>query len=357
MNLSPAQRQTLLWGGVAVLLVWALIALGPVLTPFVAATILAYALEPAVAWLSGRRVPRLLAVVLVMALALLAIVAIVLVLVPILQHEFVQVRARLPALFTAVTERLIPWLRQTLDIEVALDVGAIRAWLATHLADSGEDLAATLFSYARSGWGAAMQVIGLVFLVPVVLFYLLLDWPSAIERARELVPPRWRSASFDLLGEIDALLGQYLRGQLLVMLALAVYYSLALALAGFKLWLPIGVLTGLLILIPYLGFALGLIFALVSGMLQLGPLAGLVSVAIVYGVGQLAESLYLTPRLVGERIGLHPVVVILALLAFGALFGFVGVLLALPLSAVVSVALRRLRRAYLASDFYGRDAG
>lgn len=357
MNLSPAQRQTLLWGGVAVLLVWALIALGPVLTPFVAATILAYALEPAVAWLSGRRVPRLLAVVLVMALALLAIVAIVLVLVPILQHEFVQVRARLPALFTAVTERLIPWLRQTLAIEVALDVGAIRAWLATHLADSGEDLAATLFSYARSGWGAAMQVIGLVFLVPVVLFYLLLDWPSAIERARELVPPRWRSASFDLLGEIDALLGQYLRGQLLVMLALAVYYSLALALAGFKLWLPIGVLTGLLILIPYLGFALGLIFALVSGMLQLGPLAGLVSVAIVYGVGQLAESLYLTPRLVGERIGLHPVVVILALLAFGALFGFVGVLLALPLSAVVSVALRRLRRAYLASDFYGRDAG
>lgn len=357
MNLSPAQRQTLLWGGVAVLLVWALIALGPVLTPFVAATILAYALEPAVGWLSGRRVPRVLAVVLVMALALLAIVAIVLVLVPILQHEFVQVRARLPALFTAVTERLIPWLRQTLDIEVALDVGAIRAWLATHLADSGEDLAATLFSYARSGWGAAMQVIGLVFLVPVVLFYLLLDWPSALERARELVPPRWRSASFDLLGEIDALLGQYLRGQLLVMLALAVYYSLALALAGFKLWLPIGVLTGLLILIPYLGFALGLIFALVSGMLQLGPLAGLVSVAIVYGVGQVAESLYLTPRLVGERIGLHPVAVILALLAFGALFGFVGVLLALPLSAVVSVALRRLRRAYLASDFYGRDAG
>ncbi len=355
MNLTPTQRQTLLWGGVAVLLVWALVALGPVLTPFVAATILAYALEPAVAWLARHRLPRVLAVVLVMAFALLAIVAIVLVLVPILQHEFGQVRARLPGLVSAVTERLIPWLRQKLDIELTLDVAAIRAWLATHLTDGGEDLAATLFGYARSGWGAAMQVIGLVFLVPVVLFYLLLDWPAVLARARELVPPRWRSASFDLLGEIDALLGQYLRGQLLVMVVLAAYYSLALAIAGFKLWLPIGVLTGLLILIPYLGFALGMIFALVSGMLQLGPLAGVVAVAIVYGIGQLVESLYLTPRLVGERIGLHPVAVILALLAFGALFGFIGVLLALPLSAVVSVALRRLRGAYLTSDFYRRD--
>ena len=356
MNLTPAQRQTLLWGGVAVLLVWALAALGPVLTPFVAATILAYALEPAVGWLSRHRVPRVLSVVMVMALALLAIVAIVLVLVPILQHEVGQVRTRLPALFTAITERLVPWLRQTLDIQISLDVGAVRTWLATHLADSGEDLAAALFGYARSGWGAAMQVIGLVFLVPVVLFYLLLDWPAALARARELVPPRWRSASFDLLGEIDSLLGQYLRGQLLVMMVLAAYYSLGLALAGFKLWLPIGVLTGLLILIPYLGFALGLSFALVSGMLQLGPLAGLVAVAIIYGIGQVLESLFLTPRLVGERIGLHPVAVILALLAFGALFGFVGVLLALPLSAVVSVGLRRLRGAYLASDFYQRDA-
>ena len=138
------------------------------------------------------------------------------------------------------------------------------------------------------------------------------------------------------------------------MLALAVFYALALLVAGFDLWLPIGVLTGLLVAVPYLGFALGLIFALVTGMLQLGPVAGLVSVAVIYGAGQVLESLVLTPRLVGERIGLHPLAVILALLAFGTLFGFVGVLLALPLSAVLAVGLRRLRAAYLASEFYLR---
>jgi len=197
-------------------------------------------------------------------------------------------------------------------------------------------------------------VLGMVFLVPVVMFYLLLDWPQLGTRVGELTPPRWRAGALAPLREIDALLGQYLRGQVLVMLALAVFYSLGLLLAGFTLWLPIGVLTGLLVAVPYLGFALGLIFALVTGMLQLGPVAGLASVAVIYGAGQVLESLVLTPRLVGERIGLHPLAVILALLAFGTLFGFVGVLLALPLSAVLAVGLRRLRAAYLASEFYLR---
>jgi predicted PurR-regulated permease PerM len=209
-----------------------------------------------------------------------------------------------------------------------------------------------LFTYARSGWAAAIQVLGLVFLVPVVMFFLLLDWPTFTGRVIELIPPRWRASALDLLGEIDALLGQYLRGQLMVMIALAAYYAIGLLLAGYELWLPIGLLTGLLVVVPYLGFALGTVFALISGMLQLGALHGLVATLVVYGFGQLLESFVLTPRLVGERIGLHPIAVLLALLAFGALFGFVGVLVALPLSAVVAVGLKRLRRAWLASDFY-----
>lgn len=355
MSLSPAQRQTLLWAAVGALFVWALAALGPVLTPFAAAAILGYVLEPGVRSLHAHRVPRVLAVLLMMALAIFVIVALVLVIVPIIQTEVQHVRERLPALVTAITERLLPWIRETFRIELTLDVASVRRWLTQQMSGSGADLAAIFFEYARSGWTAAMQVIGLVFLVPVLLFYLLLDWDTLLERIRELVPPRWRPRAFGFVGEIDALLGQYLRGQLLVMTILAAYYSIGLLLAGFTLWLPIGVLTGLLVLIPYLGFALGLLFALVSGMLQLGPLHGLVAVAIVYGIGQAVESVYLTPRLVGERIGLHPLAVILALLAFGALFGFVGVLLALPLSAVASVGLRRLRSAYVESDFFARD--
>ncbi len=356
MNLSPAQRQTLLWAAVAALLVWALTALGPVLTPFVAAGVLSYALEPGVRWLRRHRVPRVLAVLIVMLLALAAIVTVVLILLPIIQNEVAQVRQRFPLLVEMINEHLLPWINQRFDLNVRLDAEAVRKWLAQHLADSGQDMAAMLFDYVRSGWSAATQVLGLVFLVPVVMFFLLLDWPAMIARVAELVPPRWRAGTSDLLGEIDGLLGQYLRGQLLVMIALAVFYSVGLLLAGYELWLPIGVLTGLLVVIPYLGFATGLVFALISGMLQLGPLHGLVAVAIVYGLGQWIESFVLTPRLVGERIGLHPIAVILALLAFGTLFGFIGVLLALPLSAMVAVGLRRLRQAWLASDFYHRQS-
>ncbi len=259
---------------------------------------------------------------------------------------------RFPALVDAITQQLLPWLNRTFRLELRLDASAIRNWVAQHLADSGQDFAAMLFDYVRSGWSAAIQVIGLVFLVPVVMFFLLLDWPAFTGRAAELVPPRWRASAIDLLDEIDAQLGQYLRGPMMVMIALSAYYSVGLLLAGYDLWLPIGVLTGLLVVVPYLGFALGAVFALISGMLQLGALHGLVATLIVYGIGQWVESFVLTPRLVGERIGLHPVAVILALLAFGALFGFVGVLIALPLSAVVAVGLKRLRRAWLGSDFY-----
>ena len=354
MPLTPPQRQTLLWAAVALAIVWALAVLGPVLAPFAAAAILGYVLEPGVRRLAARRVPRIVAVLAVMLAAFATLTAIALILVPIVNLEAGQLRRQFPALLTAVSERLLPWVRTTLGVELPLDLSALRQWLTQQLADSGQDWAAALLGYAKSGWLAAVQVLGLVFLVPVLVFYLLLDWDALVARCRELVPPRWRDPTLELAGEIDHLLGQYLRGQLLVMLALVVWYCAALLVAGFQLWLPIGVLTGLLIAIPYLGFALGALFALLSGMLQLGPLHGLVAVAIVYGAGQALESTLLTPRLVGERIGLHPLAVILALLAFGSLFGFVGVLLALPLSAVVAVGLRRLHRAYLASDFYLR---
>jgi predicted PurR-regulated permease PerM len=195
-------------------------------------------------------------------------------------------------------------------------------------------------------------LIGNAVLIPVVLFYLLADWDRFVALLREWVPLRWRAPVDGFMIEADAVLGQYLRGQLSVMLALAIYYSIALRLCGLDLALPIGVFTGLAIFIPYLGFGLGLLLALLAAVLQFEPLQALGVVALVYGAGQVLESFVLTPRWVGERIGLHPLAVIFALLAFGQLLGFVGVLVALPASAVLLVALRRMKQQYMASPLY-----
>ena len=173
-----------------------------------------------------------------------------------------------------------------------------------------------------------------------------------LDIAENLVPPRLREQMLGFVHEADQVLGQYLRGQLLVMLILAAFYSIGLMLFGFELALPVGVFTGLAVFIPFIGFGLGLILALLAALLEFGSWYGFIAVAIVYGVGQVVESVYLTPSLVGERIGMHPVAVIFVLLAFGHLLGFVGVLVALPVSAVLVVALRRIRAAYVTSSLY-----
>ncbi|UCE31162.1 MAG: AI-2E family transporter [Burkholderiales bacterium] len=353
--LSERQRQTLIWSAVAVLLTLALLALGPVLTPFVAALILGYVLQPGVDGLVRRRVPRPLAAVLIMVLALLVALSLALIVVPIVQKELQQIRVQLPGLMAQLSDAIAPRIRDWFGVEGGFDRAAVREWFSGQLAAGGTDLASLLLGYVQSGWSAALEVLGLVFLVPIVLFYLLLDWPSLRQRLWELIPPRWQPTFADWTGEIDTLLSQYLRAQLLVMLALATYFCLVLALAGFQLWLPIGLLSGLLIFIPYLGFALGFVFALFAGLLQFGLVKGALLVAVIYMVAQAIESFYLTPKLVGERIGLHPLAVILALLAFGYMFGFVGVLLALPLAATLAVALRRLRAAYVTSSFFRRE--
>ncbi|NBS46951.1 MAG: AI-2E family transporter, partial [Betaproteobacteria bacterium] len=173
-----------------------------------------------------------------------------------------------------------------------------------------------------------------------------------VARVRGMLPPRLRPAVGSFAHECDEVLGQYLHGQLMVMGLMALFYAVGLSLFGLHIALPVGVFTGLAMFVPYLGFGLGLLLALIAGLLQFEPVTALLMVALVFGLGQLVESMLLTPRLVGERIGLHPLAVIFALLAFGELFGVVGVLVALPASAVLLVALRRLRAQYLQSNLY-----
>jgi predicted PurR-regulated permease PerM len=351
MLLSASQRRSLVWiagAAAAALLIWLL---APVLTPFVIAAVLAYALHPAVEALAARRMPRLAAVVLVEVLAITALLALMLLVVPVVAKELPLLRDQIPLLADRVNQQLSPWLAQH-GIDVKLDSASIKAFVRRVLDANLEDWAAAVLSSARIGGSILLAFVGNAFLMPVVLFYLLSDWPRLVDRAQALIPPLQRARVLGFLGECDAVLGQYLRGQLLVMGALAIYYSAALAIAGFELALPVGVFTGLAVFIPYLGFGLGLVLALLAGLLQFGSWYPVVAVALIYGVGQVGESLFLTPRLVGERIGLNPLAVIFALLAFGHLFGFIGVLIALPVSAVLLVALRHAQAAYLNSRLY-----
>ncbi len=354
VTLSP--KRLLSWLAAVLLVAWLLWLLAPVLAPFVVAAVLAYVLHPLALRLGRIGLPHSLAVLLVEVLALLALLGLFLLLVPVLVKEWPLLRQQLPLLLERLGAALQPALAQ-LGLPLPLDLADLKAQLANWLSDNRQDLLAPLLASLKVGGNAALTVAGYAVLVPVALFFMLNDWARLMGRLRELVPPRWRSAVDGFITECDSVLGEYLRGQLLVMLALAVFYAAGLALFGLDLALPIGVFTGLAVFVPYLGFGLGLLLALLAGLLQFAaPAQALLMVAVVYGLGQLLESLLLTPRLVGERIGLHPLAVILALMAFGQLLGFVGVLIALPASAVLLVGLRRLRQVYLDSPLYRQGA-
>lgn len=358
MQFTSTQKRAAAWLALLVGLVLLLWLLAPVLTPFVVAAILAYALTPVVDWLDdlGRgRMPRLLAVVLVELVFLLLTLALLLLVVPIMLKQLPLLREQVPPLLDRFNDFLQPFLSQ-FGLHVSLDVAGLKSFATEHLNANFEDSVGRLLESAKFGGSVALSVLGNAVLIPVVLFYLLMEWRRFMALLLNLVPPRLRAVVDSFTDEADSVLGQYLRGQLLVMVVLAVYYSVGLALFGLDLALPIGVFTGLAVAIPYVGFGLGLVMALLAGFLefsaQTGHISALVMVAVVYGLGQLIESFLLTPRLVGERIGLHPLAVIFALLAFGHLLGFVGVLIALPLSAVLLVAGRRLHSSYLDSALY-----
>ncbi|HJV83987.1 MAG TPA: AI-2E family transporter [Noviherbaspirillum sp.] len=355
-SLNSEQKQTVLWLAVGLVLAALLVKLGPVLAPFIAAGVLAYALNPTTDWLSSRqvgkvRMPRVLAVVIVMLLLLAAILALVLVVLPVMQKQIPLLQEQLPYALSRLNAALAPKL-QELGIRVRLDGIGIKRIVSQYFATSGDEIWSTLLASAKVGGIAMLGWLATLSLIPVALFYLLLDWHAVVARMHNLIPRRWVGRATGFGKDVDGLLAQYLRGQLAVMLILAVYYSAALAIAGFDVAVPVGILTGILIFIPYLGFGLGLVLALIAAILQFEGLHGLLLVAGIYGTGQVIEGFFLTPRLVGERIGLPPLAVIFALLAFGHLFGFVGVLLALPASAIVAVAFRHLRTHYINSSFY-----
>ncbi len=341
-----------LWIAGAVLVIAAALHwLGSVLTPFLVAAILAYFGSPAVSWAQRRRIPRTLGTLLVMLVILAILLGLMFVLIPLVQSEITQAIRRLPELIAQLNARVAPWLRDTLGIELQLDLATVKQLISENI-ESAETVSLKVLSSLKAGGTVVLGILINLALIPVVMFYLLRDWNRIVERVDDLLPRRWLPRVRKIANEIDKVLAEFLRGQLSVMGVLAVYYAVGLSLAGLQFALPIGILTGILVFIPYVGFGLGLILGMLAALLQWSGLPGFLAVAAVYGVGQLLENYVLVPWLVGDRIGLHPLAVIFALLAFGELFGFAGVLLALPVSAALLVGLRHLRAAYLATDLY-----
>jgi len=352
--LEPRRLRTVhyLWLVVTAVVVAALLHfLGSILTPFLVGAILAYFGSPFVTWAERHRVPRTLGTLLVILVILLLVLALLLVLVPLVQSEIGQLMRRLPELAANLYGRLAPWLRETFGIEVQMDLASVKELIADNL-DSAQALTLKLLSGLKAGGTVVLGILINLALIPVVMFYLLRDWNRIVARVDGLLPSRWLPRVRSIAREIDRVIAEFLRGQLSVMGVLAVYYSVGLMVAGLQFAVPIGILTGLLVFIPYVGFGLGLILGVLAALLQWSGWPGFFAVLAVYGIGQLLENYVLVPLLVGDRIGLHPLAVIFALLAFGELFGFAGVLLALPVSAALLVGLRHLRATYVDSDLY-----
>lgn len=325
--------------------------LGPVLTPFLVGAILAYLGTPMVDAMERRGLPRALGTTIAVFAFGVAIAGLFLVLIPLVQAEVSLASKRLPELLSAAGGRLLPWVERTFGITLALDLATLRSVLADNL-ESVRDVGLRVLSGVKSGGLLLLGVLINLVLVPVVMWYLLRDWNVIVRRIDDLLPRPFEHKIREIARDVDAVLSEFLRGQLSVMLVLAAYYAIALWAVGLNHAFAIGILTGLLVFIPYVGYGLGLVLGLVAALLQWTGWPFFLAVLGVYLVGQLLENYVLIPWLVGDRIGLHPLAVIFALLAFGQLFGFAGVLLALPVSAALLVGLRQLKAAYMASPLY-----
>lgn len=325
--------------------------LSPILMPFVVGAGLAYIGNPLVLQLMRWRLSRTLAVCVVfLVLTLVSIVALLL-LVPLLQTQFIALLNSLPDMLNWVQHTLMPRLGLPASRELPLDAESLRKLIAANWS-SASGVAALVWEKISSSGLALFAAVANLLLIPIVSFYLLRDWPQLLDWVRDMIPRRHLPRVTQIAEETDDVLGAFIRGQLLVMLALAAIYGIGLEIVGVRFGLVIGLVAGLLSFVPYLGFVSGFGAAIIASLVQSPELLPLLWVALVFGIGQLAESAFLTPKLVGDRIGLHPVAVIFAIMAGGQLFGFIGVLLALPATAVIAVLMRHVKAQWMKSPLY-----
>ncbi|MCW9013329.1 MAG: AI-2E family transporter [Gammaproteobacteria bacterium] len=326
--------------------------LTPILTPFFAAALLAYLGDPLVDWLETKKLSRTFSVIIVFVALFSLLTLLVLLLFPMLQYQLTYLIKNIPTYIDVLQNQLLPGLATTLGMDPAmLDLQVVKDSLTPYFEQAGGMVMNIFKSITQSGVTLIAWLANLV-LIPVVTFYLLRDWDILVSRIDELLPRAYEPLIAKLATESDDVLAAFLRGQFMVMIALGTIYSLGLWFIDLKLALLIGMLAGLVSFVPYLGFIVGIVAASIAMLLQTHELLNLLPVFIVFGIGQALEGMILTPLLVGDRIGLHPVAVIFAVLAGGQLFGFVGILLALPVAAVLAVLLRHAHQQYKASAIF-----
>lgn len=340
------------WLTVAVILMALIYLLAPILLPFVAGALLAYLGDPLVDRLETWKISRTLSVVVVFFVAFLVILPIFLFLVPLIESQVKLLIAKMPGYIDWIMVNLEPTLKDTFGISVpALEIEQLKTTFAEQFSNAGGFFKSLIRTVSHSGlvvvgWAANL------FLIPVISFYLLRDWDNLVDYIHDLIPRSAEPTVSRLAKESDEILGAFLRGQMLVMLALGTIYAVGLKLIGLEFALLIGMLAGILSFIPYMGLIVGIIVAGGAIMLQTHDPTNLMWVALVFIVAQAIEGTVLTPLLVGDRIGLHPVAVIFSVLAGGQLFGFFGILLALPVFAVIAVIMRHFHKTYKDSHLY-----
>lgn len=351
-NADNNQLRALWWLGITLLAGVVIYLLSPILMPFLVAALIAYLGDPLVDRLE-KKLSRSLAVTLVFLGMLLVLLLLLLLLVPALQRQIMTFVARLPAYIDWGQTQVLPVVSGWLGLEptALLDTEQLKSALSRYWKEAGGIAGKLLETLSQSGM-VLVQWLGNLVLIPVVSFYLLRDWDVLMAHIQHALPRRLETQVVALAKESDEVLGAFLRGQFLVMSALATVYAVGLWLVGIELALFFGLLAGFVSFVPYLGVIIGVLAAGGAALVQFQEIGPLLGVLAVFGVGQLLESFLLTPWLVGDRIGLHPVAVIFAVLAGGQLFGFVGVLIGLPVAAVVMVLLRHAHQKYLNSDLY-----
>jgi predicted PurR-regulated permease PerM len=353
MNHDSSRRwQMLAITAAIVFLIWLL---APVLMPFAVAAMLAYLGDPLADRLERMGLSRNWAATLVFVVLLLAFVGVLLLLVPLIARQIENLIDNLPRYGEWARDTAWPWLQAKLHLDPRMfDSDRLLAAIKAHIASIGGVATVVIGKVSRSGLGIVLWLTNLV-LIPVVAFYLLRDWDRLVAKIDGMLPRSIQPTIAHLARESDAVLGAFVRGQLLVMLALGIFYGAGLSLVGLSVGLLIGIVAGLLSFVPYLGFIIGFGAAVIAVLVQYGDWMHLLIVCGVFVVGQLLEGYVLVPKLVGDKIGLHPVAVIFAVLAGGSLFGFLGVLLALPAASVIMVLLRYLLERYRLSDLYTEE--
>jgi predicted PurR-regulated permease PerM len=324
-----------------------------IFTPFLAAFILAYALRPICLWLETHRVPRALAALISMLFGLALIVFIFGLLISLLKYEIPLIKTQLPEWIANTQSWLSPKLDEyRINIDWSNLKTTVTKKLTEHISDNADALVNSTIDTVLVSGGSVISAFVNSVLIIFVMFYLLIDWGQFFTLIKKAIPQRAQETVHHLAMHTDGLLSQYLRGMLIVISIMSIFYSVGLSFVGIKGAVALGVFTAIMIAIPYIGIALGLSLASLSALLQFGPGPEIIGVLAVFGAGQFLEGFFLTPRLVGERIGLHPVGVLFALLFFGKLFGFFGVLLALPISAVTMVLIQYAWSRYTQSSWY-----